>query len=661
MQDHNSENLTLSAGIAASGAQAGAEGAFASLILNASREAIIGTDEQFIVRLCNQSAADLLEITGVCGQKTSLFDLLPRPLASSLCLEVQRQGIGQAKIPIRNGAGQERIIEVSAARCSQIDGAILGYSFSLRDVSEHPTPTYRQAIEAERALLDKILEHLPSGVIIVDAPDGAVMRANQAALDMFEGQFTFSQSIFEYAHWIGSTPDGQPYRPEDWPAARSILKGEVVTDEEIIFPFDNDIDRTMKINAAPVRDSSGKIIAGVIVVEDITERKRDEEELRGSKQAQEEIAMRFRASVESLLDGFAILSAIRDENDEIVDFRYDYMNETGCQMGYRTKEEVVGRSLLELLPAQRESGLFDRYVELVRTGIPVEAEDHEYEELQDGGKRLLRSFEVRSVKLGDGFVVTWRDITERKHTEEQLKTYAAKLERSNQELDQFALIASHDLQEPLRKIRQFSSSLRHKLGDDLSADAEDSLNRMQRAAERMQAMIDGLLELSRVQTHGGKFEPINLTRLLEDVISDLEPRLESSGGKVLYEPLPEVEVDVVQFRGLLQNLISNALKYHRKGVPPIVQVRGSVQKEDKANPARLLLTVEDNGIGFDEAEAPRIFRAFQRLHGISEYEGTGMGLAICLKIIERHHGKIEVHSRPGEGSTFAITIPTQLR
>ena len=636
------------------------DSSFQSLILNTSREAIIGTDAQWVVHYCNRSAAELLSLPENSILGKNIFDLLGTAGLDGLRHAIGQAGSGQARILLAAG-GHNRAIDVGAVGCRIGDGSTAGYSFSLRDVTEHVSPLSQRAVEAERAMLEKILEQLPSGVIIVEAPDGAVMRVNQAAIDMFKGRFTFSENIMAYGDWVGYTPSGAQYQPEDWPAARSILKGEVVENEEIIFHLGRDETCILTVSSTPVRNADGKIIAGVVVLDDITDKKRAEEELRSSQHSLNEIAERFRTSVESLLDGFAILSAIRDDAGEIIDFRYEYMNESGCRMGNQTKEQVIGRTLLELLPTQRESGFFDKYIALMKTGIPVEAEDKEYERLPGGEKRLLRTFEVRAIKQGDGFVVTWRDISERKLTEEKLKSYAARLRRSNEELNQFALIASHDLQEPLRKIRQFSDNLRRSLDGILPADADDSLSRMQRATERMQAMIDGLLELSRVNTRGGTFEPTDLTRLVKEVISDLEPRLDASHGQVLCDPLPTVEVDELQFRRLMQNLISNALKYHRIGTPPEVHVRAAIRTDTPGNPARLAISVQDNGIGFNQDDAQRIFGPFQRLHGIGEYEGTGIGLAICQKIVERHRGKIEVRSSPGEGSTFTIIIPVEQR
>ena len=172
-------------------------------------------------------------------------------------------------------------------------------------------------------------------------------------------------------------------------------------------------------------------------------------------------------------------------------------------------------------------------------------------------------------------------------------------------------------------------------------------------------MINGLLQLSRVNTHGGYFEPVDLTLLVEDITSDLESRILTTQGEVIIEKLPVIEADMMQMRQLLQNLISNGLKFHQPNAAPVVRVSSQVIPGTPGAPAQLLLKVADNGIGFDIETFERILQPFQRLHGRSEYEGTGIGLAICKRIIDRHQGKLEAQSQPGKGSTFLITLPVR--
>jgi PAS domain S-box-containing protein len=229
------------------------------------------------------------------------------------------------------------------------------------------------------------------------------------------------------------------------------------------------------------------------------------------------------------------------------------------------------------------------------------------------------------------------------------------LRRSNSELEMFASVASHDLQEPLRKIQAFGDRLQTKFAATLGEQGREYLERMLAAAGRMRTLIDDLLTYSRVTTKAQPFAPVDLARVAREVVSDLEGRVQQTGGRVELGELPTVEADPLQMRQLLQNLAGNALKFHRPAEPPVVRVWGEVTDGPPGPHCRLY--VKDNGIGFDEVYLDRIFQLFQRLHGRHEYEGTGMGLAICRKIAERHGGSITAHSAPGQGATFVVTLP----
>ena len=234
---------------------------------------------------------------------------------------------------------------------------------------------------------------------------------------------------------------------------------------------------------------------------------------------------------------------------------------------------------------------------------------------------------------------------------QSLEMLNAKLEVSNRELQDFAFVASHDLQEPLRKVTAFGDMLKNEYGQTLGETGADYLKRMQSAASRMQTLISDLLQLSRVTTKAQPFTTANLAQVAADVLTDLEVRLSQSGGRVEIADLPTVEADPLQMRQLLQNLIGNAIKYARPEEPPRVRVYAEPDSR------RVRLCVADNGIGFEEQYVDRIFTPFQRLHERGVYEGTGIGLAICRKIAERHGGSITARSRPGEGSTFIVTLP----
>jgi light-regulated signal transduction histidine kinase (bacteriophytochrome) len=240
--------------------------------------------------------------------------------------------------------------------------------------------------------------------------------------------------------------------------------------------------------------------------------------------------------------------------------------------------------------------------------------------------------------------------------EDRVRERTAALQRSNHELQQFASVASHDLQEPLRKIQAFGDRLGVRCADGLGEQGQDYLRRMLDAAGRMRTLINDLLAFTRVATKAQPPVPVDLGAVARDVVSDLEGRLQQTQGRVEVGALPVVQAEPTQMRQLLQNLLGNALKFHRPDVPPVVRVASRVRDTD-GGPPRCELTVSDNGIGFDEKYLDRIFSVFQRLHGRGEYDGTGMGLAICRKIVEQHGGTITARSTPGEGSTFVVTLP----
>jgi signal transduction histidine kinase/ligand-binding sensor domain-containing protein len=240
-----------------------------------------------------------------------------------------------------------------------------------------------------------------------------------------------------------------------------------------------------------------------------------------------------------------------------------------------------------------------------------------------------------------------------RHTRE-LADKNARLEQSNRDLEHFAYVASHDLQEPLRKIQAFSDRVTKGYADRLDDQGRDYLGRMGSAAARMQRLIDDLLSLSRVTTKKNPIEPIELRELAQEVLGDLEFRIQSTHGRVELGELPLLHGDPVQIRQVFQNLIGNALKFHRPGEPPVVRVTAVQSASD---PSFVEIHFEDNGIGFETKDAERVFLPFQRLHGRVQYEGTGIGLTIVQKIAERHGGTIRAESAPGKGSTFVLTLP----
>ncbi len=245
-----------------------------------------------------------------------------------------------------------------------------------------------------------------------------------------------------------------------------------------------------------------------------------------------------------------------------------------------------------------------------------------------------------------------RTITRREEAEDALRLKSEALARSNAELEQFAYVVSHDLQAPLRRVLAFGTLLDKEAGPALGDEARDYLARIQKSSLRMQRLIEGLLTYARVSTRGQPFTTVKLAAVIQQALEDLAPRLEESRGRVDVGDVPTVKADELQMYQLFQNLIGNALKFAARGRPPRVRVFSTLLGD-----GRVTISVEDNGIGFSPQDADRMFQPFQRLHTEEEYPGSGIGLAVCQKIVARHGGTITANGRPGEGSTFIVTLP----
>ncbi len=321
--------------------------------------------------------------------------------------------------------------------------------------------------------------------------------------------------------------------------------------------------------------------------------------------------------------------------------------------GYR-RGELLGQPVEVLIPEryrEQHVGHRDGYVAAPRTR-PMGAGFELFARHRDGHEVPVE-ISLSPLETPDGLLVTSiiRDVSDRKRAEEQLRQTAAELERSNAELQQFAYVASHDLQEPLRMVASYTQLLSRRYKDKLDADAEEFIAYAVDGAQRMQALINDLLAYSRVGTRGRPLEPVDTGGVVDQVLADLRPTIEEDGATVTRGELPIVMGDGVQLGQLFQNLIGNALKYRRLDVPARVEV------EAERLGREWRFAIRDNGIGVAPEYAERVFVIFQRLHTRTEYPGTGIGLAICKKIVERHGGRIWIDSVPGEGTTFSFTLP----
>jgi two-component system, LuxR family, sensor kinase FixL len=357
-------------------------------------------------------------------------------------------------------------------------------------------------------------------------------------------------------------------------------------------------------------------------------------------------AERELTSIREALDRSAIV-AITDRAGTII-----HVNDKFCQISKYTREELLGQNHRILNSGYHPKEFFIEMWKCISNGKVWEAEIRN--RAKDGTFYWVNTTIVPFLDANGKiyqYVSIRYEITQRKIAEEREKIYSSKLLRSNQELQDFASIAAHDLQEPLRKILTFGERLKAKAGTALSDDSRDYLERMMSAAGRMRTLIDDLLSYSRVHSNAKAFAATDLNEVISGVLSDLEVRIEQTHAKVEVSKMPTVDADPSQMRQVFQNVIGNALKFHRPNIPPVVKVNAV----ESAGICRI--TISDNGIGFEEKYLDRIFTIFQRLHGKLEYEGTGVGLAVVRRIIERHGGTITATSQPDHGSNFILTLP----
>jgi signal transduction histidine kinase len=336
------------------------------------------------------------------------------------------------------------------------------------------------------------------------------------------------------------------------------------------------------------------------------------------------------------------------------EFRVTQANRAFCRTFRVDPADTIGTVLFDLGDGQWDIAPLR---EMLRIKLVEESqlEDFDVDHVFPGIGRKIMLLNARLVTHGPGtprvILLAIEDVTALRETDARLATQRQELERSNAALDEYAAVASHDLQEPLRKILSFGERLDRAMGPDADAAQREHLSRMLSAAGRMRALVDDLLAYSQVSTRVARFARVDLGQVARDVISDLEVAIADCTATIGVAPLPVIDADEREMRQLLQNLIANALKYRRADAVPVVQISA-----DAAGSA-CTIRITDNGIGFKQEYAEKVFKMFARLHNRSQYGGSGIGLAICRRIVERHGGTISVTSSPGHGATFHIALP----
>ncbi|MBO0936271.1 PAS domain-containing protein [Fibrella sp. HMF5335] len=400
----------------------------------------------------------------------------------------------------------------------------------------------------------------------------------------------------------------------------------------------------------------------VLTVQDKTVQKKAEVAL-------QEQAGLLRTVVDNSPTGIVLYKAIRDAQGRVVDFSHVLSNPANEVITGLTETQLIDKLIVRDYPASVKNGHYATLKRVLETGEP------ERRLFNYNAHGISGWFDGGYVRQGDGVLYTYADITDLKIAQQLLEQQNVELLRSNDNLQQFAYVASHDLQEPLRKIQSFGDILANEFSAALPADGQDMIRRMQLAAGRMSMLIKDLLAYSRIGTHHEPFKPVSLTNLVGQVVEDLYVSIKETKANVSYDALPTVQGDHLLLQQLFQNLIGNAIKFHKPGSPPQISITSQqmavaqlpndvvlasllqVANANSKPEAYYEISVADNGIGFDEKYLDRIFQVFQRLHGKGNFAGSGVGLAICKKVVEHHGGAISATSQINDGATFRVYLP----
>ncbi|PXX92502.1 hypothetical protein DIT71_04720 [Marinobacter vulgaris] len=457
-------------------------------------------------------------------------------------------------------------------------------------------------------------------------------------VDVDTGQTRWSRAIFDIFEMpVGEVPALDEALGFYTPDSRETITDAMKVCMQTGIPFDEELQirtrlgqiRWVRAIGQAVKDEDGRIVEIQGGLQDITASHHAMEQIRRCSERQ---AIIF----ESITDAFYTLDS---------EWRFTYVNRRSEDLLRESRDVLLGNTLWEMFPAAQDSAIETQYRLAMETGESVSFEVY-YAPLEDW-------FEVSAYPSDEGLAVYYRSINERKQAQLKLEQTMAELERSNRELQDFAFVASHDLQEPLRKIQAFSDRLltRPERFDDQE---QDYLRRMQSAARRMQSLIQDLLTYSRVTTRAQPLTVCDTNRILAEVLQDMETVISREHAIINVRPLPTIIGDATQIRQVLQNLLSNAVKFHKPGRSPQVEVYPEDHTEDYWT-----LVIRDKGVGFDQRYAEKLFQPFQRLHN-QNFPGTGIGMAIVKKILDRHNATVTVESEVDHGTTFRIRFPTSI-
>jgi PAS domain S-box-containing protein len=598
---------------------------------------LVAINSDLTISLINKKGIEIVgydedEIIG-----KSFIDFIPERFKAELtniALGLISGDMGQFEYyegPILTKSGEERIISWHIAILKDDEGNFVNALVSGEDITERK--------KAEKELKDSerryraLYDDNPSMYFTIDS-EGIILSVNS---------FGAEELGYTARELIGQSMIEKVFYKKDRKSAAQNLK-QCIEKYGVVFQWEQRKVRKdgsiiwVREATRAMKRSDGKIVV-LIVCEDITDRKKAEDALKESEE-------RFKILFEYAPDPYFLT----DMEGNFLDGNVAAERLIGFK-----REEIIGKNLVGL-GLISEDQTFKAF-ELLNINIRgVATGPEEFILTAKDGKKIPVEItgypiEIRGEKLVLGMA---RDISERKKAEEKLKETIAELKRSNDELQQFAYITSHDLQEPLRTITSFTQLIERRYKGRLDSDADEFIDFIVDAAMRMKKMIQGLLDYSRVGTMGVEFKCTDAEEVLKIVLANLRTLISENKAKITHDPLPEVMADKSQLIQLFQNLISNAVKFKKPEVPPKIHI--SAKKEERM----CIFSISDNGIGLEKQYKDKIFEVFKRLHTMDEYKGAGIGLAISKRIIERHGGHIWVESELGKGSVFYFAIPTKI-
>ena len=603
------------------------------LLFENSMDAILIADDDGNYLQANHAACHLMGYSKEQLLSMNISDLattgLPRA-GDRFQTYIQQGGCEAGEFSFVRADGQQRISEYSA--CQFAPNMHLSI---LRDITKRKQ--VEESLQQLRNYFQAILDNSPMPIYLKDVQGKYLLFNRQCEIlnglttEQVKGKTDYELFPHEVADAL-------------WVNDQQVLAARIPLQFEEVAPFNQVIHTYVSIKF-PVYDSAGVPYGVCGISTDITERKQIEAELQASEE-------RFRTSVENMLDCFAIFSSIRNESGCITDFRIEYVNPAACRNNLMTQEQQIGKWLCELLPAHRETELFDEYVKVVETGEPLVKEALTYADVFNQ-QRLSRAFDIRATKLGDGFVAAWRDVTRRKRAEEEVLKALDRERELNEFKSRIISVISHEYRTPLATI-QMSAGLLESYGHKWTEEKKlTHFQRIQTAVTHLSQLVNDVLVTGEIEAGELKFKPVplDIEKFCRDLVEELQANAGTKHRLTLITQVCGTKacLDERLLRQILTNLLTNALKYSPQG--------GNINFELTCEQETAIFRIQDEGIGIPVADQEKLFTSFHRATNVGTISGTGLGLSIVKESVALHGGQMTFVSEVGIGTTFIITLP----